>query len=245
MRPARTIEQWKRDKEIEAPPAKRREKAGIPVLYRGLTWDDMVDDVKVTTADPEGGTSAKRLLQEYAEDWPEMLNAGDGLVLLGPPGYGKSMGAALLAMDVIDQGGWVRFISFAELVSRETGLFALRRQAEMTEDGKSLEEEELKLDWIKFQCELLVLDDVGKERRSESDLAGDLFERIVRSRVDHGLSTIITSNLGMVQWSTYNASMESFLFQLGDIVEYTDGRDHRPDKRLNSVMRRRARRAGR
>lgn len=217
------------DKEREAPLDRRRELAGIPAGYRSLGWDDMQDDAKVVIDASGKPVSAKAMLRSYARDWKGVVQPdADGLVLLGPPGWGKSLGAALVAMDVLDQGGWVRFSTFADLVDREVKLVGMSKDAERNEDWEKFDREELRLKWLKWECDLLVLDDVGKERRSASDLAADLFDQLVRRRVNTGKCTILTSNLGMSEWSTYNASMESFLFELGDVLEYVEGTDHRP-----------------
>lgn len=225
MKP-RTIEEWMRDKERDADPASRRRRALIPAVFHDLTWADLKDNARVAISEDETA-SAKKMLKAYADEWEDVKADADGLVLVGPPGWGKTMGAALTAMDIIDQGGWVRFISYAELVARETNLYQLAREAERQNDWGDHEKEELRLDWIKWECDLLVLDDVGKERRSSSDLASDLLERLLRRRVTDRKCTIITTNLSMEQWATYNASMESFLWTVGDVLEYVKGEDLR------------------
>lgn len=233
-----------RDSERDAPRHIRLKAARIPEEFRDLTWDDLKDDATVTV-DEDGTTdSVKDILMGYAEDWDLVKSDADGLVLLGPPGWGKTMGTALLAMDIIDQGAFVRFISYTDLVAAEVELFAMAREAERVNDWELHEKEELRLRWVKFDCELLVLDDVGKERRSASDLSSDLLERVLRRRVSEGKCTIITSNLITEKWATYNHSMESFLWQVGDVLEYADGHDHRARQSRPARERRRQRGTG-
>lgn len=242
MRTARSIEQWMRDKERDASHQDRLKLARIPEKYRHLTWDDY-DSGALVVVDETGKTdSAKKMIRSYSEDWDDVKADGDGLVLLGPAGHGKTLAAVLAAMDVIKQGGWVRFTSMFELVQRETDLVRLAINAQETDDWEEHEKEELRLRWIKQDCDLLVVDDVGKERRSASDFRSDILEALLRSRVFGSKCTIITSNLTDADdWAVYNHTMESFLQEVGDVLEFVPSDDRRPDTVRPTRLKRRAR----
>ena len=80
-------------------------------------------------------------------------------------------------------------------------------------------------------CELLVLDDVGKEYRAASGYADAGLNELLRSRTNAGKATIITSNLVRQDWNSYNRSMASFLDELGEVVEVERSTDFRPARR--------------
>jgi DNA replication protein DnaC len=56
---------------------------------------------------------------------------------------------------------------------------------------------------------VLVLDDLGKELKSEYNAAG--FDELLRARYDKGLPTIVTTNMSLSSWKDkYGEAMESF-----------------------------------
>lgn len=59
---------------------------------------------------------------------------------------------------------------------------------------------------------VLVLDDLGKEPKSEYNAAG--FDELLRSRYDKGLPTIVTTNLDRSKWAAkYGDAMGSFVYE--------------------------------
>jgi DNA replication protein DnaC len=57
---------------------------------------------------------------------------------------------------------------------------------------------------------VFVLDDIGKEYRTASGWAENVFDELLRSRYNAGLPTIITTNVELAQWDKYGPAMESF-----------------------------------
>lgn len=245
MKP-RTIEEWMRDKEASDTPVGRRSRALIPARYHRLTWDDYENDAVTKDGEP-----LKEILQFYAEDYAESRRPGsdkttpmtEGIVVLGQPGWGKTMGMALLACDLVDAGAWVRWTSWADLTKRKKNLFTLARQAEENDDWSEHEKEEMRIRWIERDCDVLFLDDVGKEYRAASGWSDAELDQLLRSRTAAGKVTMITSNLMWREWRQYSDAMASFLREMGEVVLLTAGTDHRGD--ANPTSKRARRRAER
>ncbi len=230
----RTIEEWMRDKERDDTSAGRRERALIPEKYHDLTWRDYQADA--VTRD---GESLKDILKFYGDDWTPQTR--EGLVLLGEPGWGKTMGMALLACVLIDKGAWVRWITYADLTKRKRSLFTLARQAEESDDWGDHEKEELRLRWITDDCDVLFLDDVGKEYRAASGWSDAELDQLLRSRAAASKVTMMTSNMMFKEWKQYSDSMASFLREMAEVVILHEGTDHRDETKRTST---RARRRG-
>lgn len=225
-------EHWVRT-EARFPRARRLRASRIPEQFHGLSWDDYRDTTTVTSAeidsDGRGPESLKQVLQAYADGWAGFRADGDGLVLVGPPGAGKTSGLALVAMSVMDHPSRprVRFADYAGLAQRQIGLFALEKEAERTSEWHEHDLEELHLQVIKFDCDLLVLTDIGKEHRTASGFSDDLLDQILRRRVAEKRPTLLDSNLPVETWSRYNVSMPSFAYEVGEVLSVVDYVDQR------------------
>lgn len=232
MQAARTILEWDRDKQRgEKDRAKRLKTARIPEVFHDKTWDDYEDDAVAKYKQ----TKLKDILMWQAEDWtPE---SRDGLVVLGPAGYGKTFGLCLLAMALSDKGAWVKYIPYAELVELRQLAIKLDRQGEQSGDWEEYNRVARRLLFLEVECDALFLDDVGKEYRAKSGWSDDGLDRLLRKRVELGKLTFISSNTPYEDWNTYNSSMASFLAEVGEVVELVGGRDHR--RRLTDTQRRR------
>lgn len=234
MRPLRTEAQWAADSQREqTDPAKRMRDAYLPEHWRELTWDDYAD--AVGTRDE----SLKDVLRWWADHW----KPGDpeGLVLLGPPGYGKTFGAVLAAKQVCLAGAWVKYVTHAQLGIRQRALIGLEEQAKSTDDWGDYNRARYRLMFIETECDLLVLDDVGKDYRSDNRWTDTQLDSLLRRRVELGKATILTSNVPHDEWIKFDPSMSSFMYELGEIVNITRGRDMR--KRRSKIQE--SRRAGR
>jgi DNA replication protein DnaC len=107
----------------------------------------------------------------------------ENLVLLGPPGVGKSHIAISLAVEAIHQGLSVYFVSMDRLLDD------LRRA---DNEGR------LYRRWKVYQRPgLLVIDEIGYSQLDRA--AGNLFFQLVCARYEKG-SMILTSNKGFGEW---------------------------------------------
>jgi DNA replication protein DnaC len=227
----RSIEEWERDKQRgEIDPQKRLRQARIPEKYRECTWEGY--RATAGTSGPPAET-LKDILRGYVDGYPEATH--DGLVLIGPPGYGKTLGAALVAKTLCLAGYWVKYTTYASLVTRRMDVIRLEKVADRvgghSEESDEAERARYRLDFVERECDLLVLDDVGKEYRAKSGWSDDGLDALLRNRVEASKATLITSNLPLQDWTAYNVSMASFLHEVGEVITIDRGQDQRPTTR--------------
>lgn len=113
----------------------------------------------------------------YAQKFPEFRSNGKGLLMYGPVGTGKTYYAACIANALIDRDYSVLMTNFARLTNIIQGMF----------EGKQ--------DYIDSlnDYDLLIIDDLGAERKSE--FMQEMVFNIIDSRYRSGLPFIITTNL--------------------------------------------------
>lgn len=118
-----------------------------------------------------------KAMQNYVDNFGELRKTGKGLLLYGPVGTGKTYAACEVANALIDKGYPVLVTNFARLTNTLQGMF----------DGKQTYIDSLN------RFELLVIDDLGAERKSE--YMQEMVYNIIDSRYRAGLPLIITTNL--------------------------------------------------
>lgn len=123
----------------------------------------------------------KGVLRSYLRNIEDMMDRGEGLLLWGPNGHGKTSAAIIVAMEARRRGASVLF------TQAET-LRASVLDKTMFSDEKSLMERAKEVD-------LLVLDDLGKEHTGETGFAERIFENLIRERSANRRVTIMTTNL--------------------------------------------------
>lgn len=115
--------------------------------------------------------------RRYTEHFAEFSKKSQGLLLYGGCGSGKTFLAACIANRLIDNGYSVIMTNFATLVNRLQATF----------EGKHDMIEKLR------SCSLLIIDDLGIERRTE--YMQETVFNIIDSRYRSGKPMIITTNL--------------------------------------------------
>lgn len=125
---------------------------------------------------------SERLIRELAS--LAFLQTATNVVLLGPPGVGKTHLACGLAIAALEAGHWALFVSLRELAQQLEGAAPRGGRAALTRYS---------------QPTLLIIDEVGYTRLSAQQ-AQALFE-LIAARYERR-STILTSNLTFGEWGS-------------------------------------------
>ena len=124
---------------------------------------------------------ARTFVDRYLKNLDDNLDRGEGLLMWGPNGTGKSSCAVLVGFEVRRRGATVFFVTAERL--RASVL-----EKEMFDDQFTLMERARAVDF-------LILDDLGKEHPGETGFSERLFENLFRERSAKKQATIVTTNL--------------------------------------------------
>ena len=189
--------------------------ANIPVRFAGLELSDL-GPYKGETLD-----AAKkwldRLLNGAVISSPGAKLCGKGLLLIGKPGHGKTTLSCTLVQEALrkapqDLWGGASFVKRPAFFIDYPKLLRIQQRSwkDDAEDDRDLMDAiygEAGNDSVK----ILVLDDLGKEYRTASGWAENVFDAVLRARYNAGLPTIVTTNVPLNDWgSVYGEPMESF-----------------------------------
>lgn len=125
-----------------------------------------------------------KAMRNYVDNFAELKKHGKGLLLYGSIGKGKTYAACEVANALIDNGYPVLVTNFARLTNTIQGKF----------EGKQEYIDSLN------QFQLLVIDDLGAERKSE--YMQEIVYNIIDSRYRAGLPFIITTNMTIEEIKT-------------------------------------------
>ena len=194
--------------------------SGIGATYQFLCWRDFVGD-----------PCAKEEVQSYARSIRDMVASGRGLFLTSPQyGVGKTMLASLVAKESVMAGYDTYMTTFPDMLSD--------MKAGWHDSDFSL--------WYRRKIEsarVLVIDDVGKEIMG-GDGFNDKFSRqtmdsLVRSRVQQGKVTIMTSNMPVTSFRTFYGPAVVSLMDECMVQIDVGGSDFRASKKPPAVGHRR------
>lgn len=149
------------------------EQSRLGARYAACTFDNWQ-----AVAGTEG---AVRICQEFAAN--KAGNKGDGLIITGPTGCGKTHLAAAIVRDWASAGYAAIFQSVPELLAR------LRA----TYDPNSSDAAEAAIMDALGECDLLVLDDVGAEKQSA--WTEEKLYLLIDRRYRENRPTVLTTNL--------------------------------------------------
>jgi DNA replication protein DnaC len=182
--------------------------AGIGVPYQRLGWNDFV----VTTP---GKAVLMEKLGEYMDLHVRYINRGIGLFFSGQRGVGKTMLATLVLKEFVKNGYSCYYSTFANTITMLTASWKGERRYFQKKFVDS---------------EVLLLDDIGREHHAEtSNLPESTFDTILRTRVQEGRATFLTTNLTPVEVENgYGSAVLSLLKEQSIYQEFT-GEDYRSE----------------
>ena len=178
--------------------------AGVGVSYQRLSWEDYQGDPKV-----------KELCDKYISNASQYVARGVGIVLHGSFGSGKTLAMNLLIKDLIHLGYDCYATTFASMIE----LF--------TAGWRSPDEQR----WFQrkvVQSDVLLLDDLGRELKRNTKLSESTFDDVLRTRVQAGKVTFITTNLTPAEMGEGYGSAVLSLLQESSVVREVQGGDFRP-----------------
>lgn len=147
------------------------ERANLPELYWDVAFKNVPQEAKY-----------RPMIQRYVKNIIEVGGEGMGLFLWSiKNGTGKTSLAALVMRQFLKHGA--------------SGYYC--RCDELMDDvikNKMFDEFTTVRDWVRT-CDVLVLDDVGKEHKGASGYAENLIESVIRDRVQRKRATLISTNL--------------------------------------------------
>lgn len=144
-----------------------------------------------------------RKCREYVDHWQENRRENFGLLMVGKPGVGKTYAAACIANALIDRGVPVLVTSFPKILNSGNW------------DKKQLTDE------MKF-FDLLVIDDLGTERKERSGMTNGYALEIVQMVIDERYKTkkplIVTTNFSKEEMDhPANMDYERIFDRLGEM----------------------------
>lgn len=129
--------------------------------------------------------SVKEFVENYIEDIENNIEDNKGICFMGSNGVGKSYLSCIILKEVYKHRYSCRRVTFSSYITAYTESWG----ASKTE--KDVIESEL---FEKYKgVEFLVLEEIGKE--IDSKIAKPILEDLLRYREEHGLVTIICTNL--------------------------------------------------
>jgi DNA replication protein DnaC len=155
-----------------------------------------------------------------------MISTGMGLIYLGEFGTGKTMLVSLVAKELVKLGYTVFFTTFAEMIDMFTKSWS-SNTARARFESKVVE------------SEIFILDDVGKEFRTKTNLAESTFDHVLRQRAVDARPTMLTTNMSEDELDEgYGGAIFSLLKERS-ILHKSKGNDWRGkarDRTLEEVL---------
>ena len=203
--------------------------AGIPKARLGWEFSDCTD---ITPTD-----------LDMVKRWVSKVESGDiiraegskvcgkGLLLVGKPGQGKTAFALTIIQDMMrtfslesfsvqEDTSLVKpcyFTTFSSIIELNGSIIG----------GKNTDDEERLFLGMHGECDhdaynvrVLVIDDVGREHASASGWSSTVLHHLLRTRFNHGLPTIVTTNLPVKSWEAeYGVATGSFIHEAFTTIE--------------------------
>jgi DNA replication protein DnaC len=151
--------------------------------------------------------------------------SGLGLLLVGLPGHGKTTLASVAVQELIRTMPFeteqpALFMDYPKFLRLEKTAFS---DPSVEDDLRKIYGDD------RHSIPLFILDDLGKEYRTQAGWAENVFDALLRARFNTGLPTIVTTNVKTSKWrATYSEAMASFAHEAFMWVEVeSDNGDRR------------------
>lgn len=177
--------------------------AGIGTTYQRLDFFDY-----------EGDQGVLEALLKYIEGYERYASRGIGLLLTGSYGTGKTLLANLILKEFVKAGYKVFATTFAQTIDMLTAGW------KSNDDRRYFQRRFV-------DSEILLLDDIGRELRSKSNLTESTFDTILRTRVQEGRPSFITTNMSPEELGDGYGSAVLSLLKEHSIVCEMSGEDFR------------------
>lgn len=177
--------------------------AGIGVLYQRLSWDDY-----------EGDPELRRTVDAYLKNHQRMISSGVSIILTGDYGVGKTLAMNLLLKSLLHEGYSCFATTFAGMMEMFTAGWA-------SKEDKALFQQRV------VMSQVLLLDDLGREYKTKTNLSETTFDFLLRTRVQHGRPTFITTNMSEDQLRQGYGSAVISLLSENAILQEVKGKDFR------------------
>ena len=196
-------------------------RANLPMKSIGMELSDLdngpaVDKVKIWLEQVRAGVVIKS---------PGSPFSGLGLLLVGLPGHGKTTLASVAVQELIrtmpfDTEQPALFMDYPKFLRLEKTAFS---DPSVEDDLRKIYGDD------RHSIPLFILDDLGKEYRTQAGWAENVFDALLRARFNTGLPTIVTTNVKTSKWrATYSEAMASFAHEAFMWVEVeSDNGDRR------------------
>jgi len=196
-------------------------RANLPMKSIGMELSDLdngpvVDKVKIWLEHVRSGVVIKS---------PGSPFSGLGLLLVGLPGHGKTTIASVAVQELIRTMPFeteqpALFMDYPKFLRLEKTAFS---DPSVEDDLRRIYGDD------RHSIPLFILDDLGKEYRTQAGWAENVFDALLRARFNAGLPTIVTTNVKTSKWrATYSEAMASFAHEAFMWVEVeSDNGDRR------------------
>ena len=160
--------------------------------------------------------------ETYLRQHKAMVQNGIGLLYYGSWGTGKTLLAALTAKELVKLGYSVYFATFTQMIDEFTRGWGNNNDRDRFEDKV-------------VKSDVFILDDVGKEFRSNSNLSEATFDHVLRQRALDNRSTFMTTNLNKEELNEGYGSAIFSLLKERMIVQEVTGIDYRETSRTRVI----------
>lgn len=152
---------------------------GVPKRFCGKTLKDF------DTFSKNSLKQVKNFVEDYMCNLCNNIDDGNGICFMGSNGVGKSFLSCIILQEAYRHRYSCRRVTFSTYINAYTESWGANKA-----DRDTIEQD--LLDRYKG-VELLVLEEIGKE--IDSKIAKPILEDLLRYREEHGLTTIICTNL--------------------------------------------------